>query len=286
MSARSTLQYRVFISAPLPIHALPPAAGTQPQWSPLSHTLVFGPTEAALVDPPLTLAQARSLADWVEAFGKRLAHIYITHWHADHWLSTGELARRFPGVTVHASAATVDRMVKNTPDGVPAGTWAQWFPGQLPANPIPVLARPVPAGGFTVDGHTLVAVDAGHSDTDDTTVLHAPSIGLVAAGDVVYNNVHQYLAETTGGGMEAWHRALDVVESLRAVNVVAGHKDPARDDSPTNIGNTHAYLDHAANLLATQPTRAEFYAGMVKLYPERINPYTVWLSASRLLNDR
>ena len=46
-----------------------------------------------------------------------------------------------------------------------------------------------------------VAVEAGHSDTDDSTVLHAPSIGLVAAGDVVYNNVHQYLAETGGGGM-------------------------------------------------------------------------------------
>jgi glyoxylase-like metal-dependent hydrolase (beta-lactamase superfamily II) len=184
------------------------------------------------VDPPITVAQATALAHWIESFGKRLTYIYITHWHADHWLAASELAKRFPGVTVYASEATIGRMVKSTPDGVPGTLWMEWFPGQLPQTPIPVLARPVPAGGFTVDGHPVVAVEAGHSDTDDTTVLHAPSIGLVAAGDVVYNNVHQYLAETPGGGLEAWHRALDVVETLRPANVVAGHKDPSRDDSP------------------------------------------------------
>jgi hypothetical protein len=31
-------------------------------------------------------------------------------------------------------------------------------------------------------------------------VLHVPSIGLVVAGDVAYNGVHQYLAEGGGGG--------------------------------------------------------------------------------------
>lgn len=37
------------------------------------------------------------------------------------------------------------------------------------------------------------------TDTDDTTVLHVPSIGLVVAGDVAYNGVHQYLLESGGG---------------------------------------------------------------------------------------
>jgi hypothetical protein len=186
-------------------------------------------------------------------------------------------------VTVYASEATIGRMVNAAPDGVPAALWTGLFPGQLPETPIPILARPVPADGFTIDGHPVVAVEAGHSDTDDTTVLHAPSIGLVAAGDVVYNNVHQYLAETPDGGLAGWHRALDVVESLHPVAVVAGHKDPSRDDSPADIGQTREYLDAAAELLATKPTRAEFYARMLQRYPDRVNPYTVWLSASRLL---
>jgi glyoxylase-like metal-dependent hydrolase (beta-lactamase superfamily II) len=286
MSASDTLGYHVFVSGLLPAAGPALPDGTRPRWSPLSHTLIHGPSEAAVVDPPITVAQATALANWIEAFGKRLAYIYITHWHADHWLATSELAKRFPGVTVYASEATIDRMVKGTPDGVPADLWTSLFPGQLPEAPIPILAKPVPADGFTIDGHPLISVPAGHSDTDDSTVLHAPSIGLVAAGDVVYNNVHQYLAETPGGGLEAWHRALDVVETLRPTNVVSGHKDPSRDDSPADIDETRRYLDHAGALLATSPTRAEFYSQLLTRYPGRVNPYTVWLSATRLLKDQ
>jgi glyoxylase-like metal-dependent hydrolase (beta-lactamase superfamily II) len=285
MSATSPLQYDVRISPLLPAKDAPLPTGEQPHWSPLSHTLIHGPTEAVLVDPPFAVGPATALADWIESFGKRLAYIYITHWHADHWLTTGMLAERFPGVTVYASERTVGRMVASTPDGQPAGLWGTLFPGQLPATPVPVLAEPVPAGGFTVDGHLVVSVEAGHSDTDDTTVLHVPSLDLVAAGDVVYNNVHQYLAETGDGGMAGWHEALDVVQALRPAHVVAGHKDATRDDSPANIDETRRYLDDAARLLAAGPTREEFFYQVLREYPDRVNPYTVWLSGRRLLTS-
>ena len=285
MSTSSQLQYDVLISGLLPANDAPLPNGDRPHWSPLSHTLVHGRTEAVVVDPPITVAQATALADWIESSGKRLAYIYITHWHADHWLSTGQLTARFPGVTVHASQSTIARMTDATPGGVPAGLWNTLFPGQLPDTPIPITAEPMPQEGITIDGYPLISVEAGHSDTDDTTVLHAPSIGLVAAGDVVYNNVHQYLAEGTDGGLAAWHHALDIVESLHPANVVAGHKDKTRDDAPANIAQTHRYLDEAARLLVAGPTRAEYFAQMLQRYPERVNPYIVWLTARRLLAD-
>jgi hypothetical protein len=75
------------------------------------------------------------------------------------------------------------------------------------------MAKTVPADGLSVDGVKMVVVEVGHSDGDNTTVLHVPSIGLVVAGDVVYNNVHQYLAESSGGGLDAWLHALDIVEA-------------------------------------------------------------------------
>jgi glyoxylase-like metal-dependent hydrolase (beta-lactamase superfamily II) len=106
MSATS-LSYDVFVSAG------PAAAGGDfmPDgaplvWSPLSSTLVSGSEDALLVDPPFTRAQIQAVGDWVERSGKRLAYIYSTHGHGDHWFGTGELARRFPGVTVYATEDT------------------------------------------------------------------------------------------------------------------------------------------------------------------------------------
>ncbi|HEV3097347.1 MAG TPA: MBL fold metallo-hydrolase, partial [Candidatus Dormibacteraeota bacterium] len=285
MPVRAQLSYDVLVSGLAPVHDDPMPDGGKPHWSPLAHTLIHGPTEAVVVDPPITVAQTNALADWIESFGKTLRHIYITHWHADHWLGTSQLLGRFPGAVVYASAATVDRIVTSTPGGVPAALWTNLFPEQLPDHPLEIVPQPVPEDGFTIDGERLLSVEVGHSDTDDTTVLHAPSIGLVAAGDVVYNNVHQYLAETPGGGFEAWHAALDAVAALHPARVVAGHKDPARNDDVGNIAETRGYLDEAARLLATEPSRIEFFFRMVERYPERINPYTTWLSARRLLPE-
>jgi hypothetical protein len=39
-------------------------------------------------------------------------------------------------------------------------------------------------------GHKLVAVNAGRTDTAHSTCLHVPSIGLIVAGDAVYNGIH------------------------------------------------------------------------------------------------
>ncbi|MFI6263076.1 MBL fold metallo-hydrolase [Micromonospora sp. NPDC051006] len=283
MSDNATLRYDVLVSGLAPVRDDVLPNGERPHWSPLAHTLIHGAREAVVVDPPITVAQTDALADWIESFGKRLTHIYITHWHADHWLGTGRLVRRFPDAVAYAGPRTVDRIVRSTPDGVPAALWRDLFPGQLGDPPIEIPIGPVPSGGFTVDGQQLLSVEVGHSDTDDSTVLHVPSIGLVAAGDVVYN-VHQYLAEASDGGLDGWRAALDTVAALAPTHVVAGHKDPTRDDDVAAIGQTREYLDVAAELLAARPSREEWFSRMVERYPDRVNPYTVWLSARRLLN--
>ncbi|WP_433132340.1 MBL fold metallo-hydrolase [Micromonospora sp. CA-240977] len=283
MRGDTTLRYDVLVSDLAPVQGADMPNGAQPHWSPLAHTLIHGAREAAIVDPPITVAQTDALADWIESFDKRLRYIYITHWHADHWLGTGRLMQRFPGAVAYASPRTVERITRSTPDGVPGAPWPSLFPGQLGDFPIETPIDPVPPDGFTVDGQQLVSVEAGHSDTDDSTVLYAPSIGLVAAGDVVYNNVHQYLAESPDGKLDGWRAALDTVAALDPAHVVAGHKDPIQDDDVANIGQTREYLDVAADILAAEPSREELFFKLMERYPDRLNPYTIWLSAQRLL---
>ena len=82
MISQSEISYDVFISDPIPqaIATLLPN-GDHQMWSPISSTLIYGSTEAVLVDPPITIKQTEALADWVERFGKKLSSIYITHGH-------------------------------------------------------------------------------------------------------------------------------------------------------------------------------------------------------------
>ena len=62
------------------------------------------------------------------------------------------------------------------------------------------VAEALDGDGFELEGHSLIAVGVGHTDTDNTTCLHIPSIDLVVAGDAVYNGVHLYLGETDATG--------------------------------------------------------------------------------------
>src|ERR1700722_5784845 len=256
--------------------------GTPQKWSPLSSTLIFGAHDALLVDPPFTRTQIQSVGDRIERSGRRLAYIYSTHGHGDHWYGTGELARRFPGVTVYATEGTIEVMRQRGASSRER-LFDRIFPGQIPESP--VLAEPVPAAGFLLEGNPVVAVETGHSDTDKTTVLHVPSIGLVVAGDVAYNGVHQYITEGGGDGLQEWLRALARAAPRPPRAVVAGHKDKNRPDDPAILAETRQYLQDVIRLLEEKPAAREFYDQLIGLYPGRLNPGVVWLGARALLGS-
>ncbi|HEY6313046.1 MAG TPA: hypothetical protein VIY52_19890 [Streptosporangiaceae bacterium] len=81
---------------------------------------------------------------------------------------------------------------------------------------------------------------------DTTSCLHVPEIGLVVAGDAVYNDVHLHLSESDHKGRLDWLAALRTIESLHPKAVVAGHKRATRDDDPRIIGETRPLCSPAA----------------------------------------
>jgi len=112
-----------------------------------------------------------------------------------------------------------------------------------------------------------------------------PSIGLLAAGDSIYNGVHQYVLETPNGGFDAWLAAIDKIEALHPRAVVAGHKAPGADDDPRVIGETRQYLLDARQILAASTEPKDYYDAMVRRYPHRMNPGPVWYGAVALLGS-
>ena len=159
---------------------------------------------------------------------------------------------------------------------------AQAFPGQIPDRL--AAAEPLDDNGLELEGHGLVAVNTGKTDTAASTSLHVPSIGLIVAGDVVYNGIHPYLAETDTQSRLEWIAALDKLEALKPRAVIAGHKIPENDDDPRNIAETRQYLRDFNRLDEATTTARELYDAMLKLYPDRANPGSLWSGANAAKN--
>jgi glyoxylase-like metal-dependent hydrolase (beta-lactamase superfamily II) len=155
--------------------------------------------------------------------------------------------------------------------------WNPRFPGQIPDRITP--AEALTSDTIDLEGNDLVVVELGHTDTDDTTCLHVPSIGLVIAGDAAYNDVHLYLAESPAEGRRAWLRALDRIDALGPRAVVAGHKRPGRPDDPNILDETRQYILDFETIADRTSTTLELYRGMLKLHPDRVNPGALWGSS-------
>jgi glyoxylase-like metal-dependent hydrolase (beta-lactamase superfamily II) len=253
-------------------------------WSPISATLICGERDAVLVDALLTTGQARDLADWVAATGKNLTTVYITHGHSDHWFGLSVILDRFRGARAVALPAVIEQMRHGSTPEFLTSFWNRRFPGQIPDRL--VLADPLPGHTIDLEGHELVALKLGHTDTDDTTCLHVPDLGLVVAGDAAYNDVHLYLAESGPQTRCDWITALDTIKSLRPRAVIAGHKRPDRADDPRIIDETRQYIFDDDQIARNTNTAGELYDLVLAIYPGRINPEALWISARGLKPQR
>src|SRR6185503_18110647 len=94
---KSSLSWDVYLAPSIPTITtdLAPDESQRP-WPPISSTLISGERDAVLIDTPITVEQARALANWVVAKGKNLTTIYATHGHGDHFFGTSTVLERFP----------------------------------------------------------------------------------------------------------------------------------------------------------------------------------------------
>src|SRR5258708_3394136 len=265
------LSWEVFVTPGIPIVAsdLPPGI-EQRMWSPISATLISGKRDAVLVDALMTVEQAHALVEWVEAHGKNLTTIYVTHGHGDHFFGIGVLQNRFPNARAVATPGVVQFMRQQASPAFIANFWRAQLRAQTAAGL--GIAEELKGRVIDLEGRDRVVVEVGHTDTDHTTCLHVPSVGLVVAGDVAYNDVPLPLGESNAHTRREWIAALDTIESLRPRAVSAGHKRPGNDDSPRIIEETRQYIRAFDRLPPPTTTARQLYDPILSLHPARIHP--------------
>ncbi len=281
MNPAGNLTYDVFVNDPPPQDGVLPN-GEPKRFSPMASTLIYGREDAVLTDPGMTEDQARVLGNWVAGKGRNVTDIFITHGHGDHWFAAGLLAERF-GARVVATAGTIAQMRGSVATRPPL--WDKLYAGLIP--PSPVTAVTVPDNRFTLEGYDLVMVDVGHADADDNTVLHVPDLGLVIAGDVIYNGVHMYLGQSAVGGFGRWRDAIGKVEAFGPRHIVCGHQNRRLDDdAKRTIEQTRQYLDDADELLSTETTAVGYFNAKIDRYPDYLGRLILWVTARALYGVR
>jgi len=274
-----SLTWEVFLAPSIPAVAPDVAPGeTARPWPPISSTLISGERDAVLIDTPITIEQSGALADWVVASGKNLTRIYATHGHGDHFFGTRTILERLPGARFVARPEVIEIMRQQASPESLETFWNTRFPGQIASQL--AIAEELTGDVINLEGHDLVSVPLGFTDTASTTCLHVPSIGLIVAGDAAYNGIHLHLSESPDQQKrQEWIAALDKMESLKPRAVIAGHKRVGNDDSPRIIGETRKYIRDFERVVLQATTARELYDEMVKLYPDWINRGALWTSA-------
>jgi glyoxylase-like metal-dependent hydrolase (beta-lactamase superfamily II) len=241
-------------------------------WDPTTSTLIFGERDAVLVDALTTVAEASALADWVALHHRNLTTIYVTHGHFDHYFGLAVLLARFPKARAIATPKSVQLMHERL-DGSLAFARRCW-PGQLPEAVI--AAEPYEKDSFSLEGHELRIIEQGRTDAVDSTSLYVPAIELVVAGDILYNECHMFVGDTTPDSRVSWLAALDRLAALKPRMAVAGHKKPGAPDTPAAIEATKRYLTDFGRLKEAAGSDQELFDEMTDLYPGWVS-HQAWL---------
>lgn len=256
-------------------------------WQPTVVTLITGKHKGVLVDTLFTADQGVALGDWLEETlgDKQLSTIYITHGHGDHWFNVKYLTERFPGVEVVATQESIDHMkTQLTPELMEF--WDDLFHGLIDEASFEILAKPLTNNKFTLEGHTLEAVTVGHSDTEGTSFLHVPSLNISVAGDIVYNDVHMWMVESTlQSQRDAWIRSLNELEKVDSAIVIGSHHRPGGVDGAFNIEASRDYIRVFSKLVGESNNAKELYDKVLDAFPTRLGKLVLWLGCKAIFPE-
>lgn len=252
------LRARRFVVAPRPrwaliivLSSLVSTCAQAPTSVPTVHRFAGGPDEmyanayiiegesgVVVVDALLTRTASRELRDRVDAIGKPLQAVVVTHGHPDHYGGITQLVDGLDDVTV-AAVRGVDRVIRRD-DALKGRRLAafgiDWAETRTFANVVVEDGQRLSFGEITL---TPVDIGEGESHHDSAWILSTADGDHAFVGDLVMEGVHAYTAD---GHTGAWLGALRGLEHrLRSVvRIYPGHGEPA---GPELLGIQATYLE-------------------------------------------
>ena len=240
----------------------------------VNSTIIEGAHEVMLVDAQLTKTSAEKVLQEIRETKKPLSIIYITHEHADHFLGLEVFKQAYPAVRIVANSAVVERIKKVYPEKIEK--WKKILGAGASSHAVAI--EKFDADFIDLEGSRIQIIKSVRGDTDENTMLWLPEQRLLIAGDVVFNNMHVYTAETDSGARGEWLNTLKRIRALEPSVVIPGHsKVGAPLDASTAVDFTERYLV----VFEEELKRAENPEGLVESMKARFPSADLILSVER-----
>jgi glyoxylase-like metal-dependent hydrolase (beta-lactamase superfamily II) len=201
--------------------------------------IIEGTHEVMLVDAQLTKTNAEKVLQAIRATQKPLSIIYITHEHADHFLGLEVFKEAYPAARVLANSNVVDRINKVYQEKI--DKWKGILGSDAASHMVVISKYDDNFIGF--DNSKIEILKNVQGDTDANTMLWLPGQKALIAGDVLFNDMHVYTAETDMAARKRWLDSLQKIRELEPAVVIPGHsKVGAPIDATSAVAFTEKYL--------------------------------------------
>lgn len=224
--------------------------------------IVAGEDNLLLIDAQFTAPNVARLADLIDATGKRLETIFITHKHPDHHLGLALLMERFPDASPVAHASVQPALAGGAQamlDGVKQAMPAELF------GTTAVVPEALPGDTLTLEGETFDIIGPVHGDTGVLTPVLMPQLDTLVASDTLYHDTHLWLAETTKPeDIAKWRATLDQLEGIGAGTVIPGHRTETTMNDASGWDYMRAYLDNWEAALDDAASAEDLKAAMIE----------------------
>ena len=244
----------------------------------VTSTLISGERDVILVDAQFSTREAQELVERIQASGKNLTTIFISHGDPDFYFGLDTLTHAFPKAKVLATAETIAYIQKSREPKL--AYWGPILKDTAPART--VVPHALQGDHLMLEGQRLELV--GHDPKH--TSLWVPSIKAVVGGVLTYANIHPWIADAqTPQARQNWLKSLDELEALQPKTLVPGHFMGQAKLNLDDLRFTRNYLNDLEAALPKAKNSQALIEVMKAKYPDLLDASSLELSAKVLKGE-